>query len=103
MVVVVSPVQTRAALYLVCIARAGYVDGARLIEFIEDWRRCVEHYGREVSVAEYTAWTRRYHQRRTVERRLRSFRATFPQLGEQGKPTQLMSPLLERLADEASR
>lgn len=93
----------RPALYVLCMRRSkSYVEGARLIEFIEDWRRCVEAHEGEVSVAEFTRWTRRYANRRTVERRLHAFREAFPQLGPQGKPTGLMGPLLERLAVEAA-
>lgn len=91
--------RTRGALYLLCIARAGYQDGALLIEFIEEWRRCVESHGRPVNIEEFIAWTRRYA-RRTTFRRLQLFRESFPQLGEHGLPDGLMRPLIERLAAE---
>jgi hypothetical protein len=90
---------TRAALYLVCISRAGYRDGARLIEFIEEWRRCVENNERPVTPDEFAAWTHRYGRRNTFYL-LKLFRQTFPQLGEHGTPDGLMGPLLERLAVE---
>ncbi len=92
--------RTRSALYVVCIARAGYVNGARVIEFIEEWSRCVEDHRREVGVGEFIEWTDRYSTRTGYER-LALFRKTFPQLGEHGVPSELMAPLLERLEAEA--
>jgi len=91
--------ETRAALYLVCIGRAGYRDGAKLIEFIEEWRRCVENNDGPVTIEEFIAWTRRYSRRSTF-RMVRLFRDSFPQLGPQGLPDGLMEPLLKRLASE---
>lgn len=88
--------QTRGALYTLCIGRAGYRDGIKLIEFIEEWRRCVEHHERSVKTAEFADWTRRYSERR-VYQLLALFRAKFPQLGEHGTPEGLMGPLLARL------
>lgn len=92
--------QTRAALYLLCIGRAGYRDGARLIEFIEEWRRAVEHQEHTVTPEEFANWTRRYS-RRQAYYLLRLFRDNFPQLGEHGTPEGLMGPLLTRLAAQA--
>jgi hypothetical protein len=91
--------QTRGALYLLCIARAGYREGGLLIEFIEEWRRCVEAHGGPVTIEEFIDWTDRY-QRRTTFRRIELFRESFPQLGEHGLPDGLMAPLVERLAAE---
>jgi hypothetical protein len=91
--------QTRGALYLLCISRAGYRDGARLIEFIEEWRRCVEKHERAVTPDEFATWTRRYGRRSTFYL-LKLFRETFPQLGEHGQPDGLMAPLIERLLSE---
>ncbi len=92
--------RTRSALFLVCIARAGYVNGGRLIEFIEEWARCVEAHGRGVGIEEFAAWSTRFSTR-TAYARLSLFRKTFPQLGEHGVPSGLMAPLLERLAAES--
>lgn len=91
--------RTRAALYVVCIARAGYLDGARLIEFIEEWARCVDAHGGPINVEEFIASTRRFP-RRTTFLRLSQFRKAFPELGPQGLPDGLMGPLLARLAAE---
>jgi hypothetical protein len=90
----------RAQLFTLCIVRAGYLDGARLIEFIEEWRRGVDHAEGEITTEEFIRWTRRFP-RRTVARRLTLFRRTFPQLGPAGLPSGLMGPLLERLARES--
>lgn len=89
----------RPALYLLCVARAG-LEAPRLIAFIEEWRRCVEFHDREVNIEEFIGWTRRFPRRMTF-RRLRLFRDAFPQLGEDGLPSGLMGPLLDRLAVEA--
>lgn len=91
---------TRAALYLVTINRAGFREGAKLIEFIEEWQRCVSASRGPVTVEGFIQWTRRYSRRTTFER-LASFRKTFPQLGPHGLPDGLMGPLLDRLAQEA--
>lgn len=91
--------QTKLALWMVCVARAGYRQGAQLVEFIDDWRECVEAHDGPVEVSQYAAWTRRYSER-TAWNRLRLFRETFPQLGDDGTPEGLMGPLLDRLARE---
>jgi len=91
--------RTRAALYIVCIARAGYLDGARLIEFIEEWARCVEVRGGPITIEEFIASTRKLP-RRTTFLRLSQFRRAFPELGPHGLPDGLMGPLLDRLAAE---
>lgn len=91
--------RTRAALYVVCIARAGYLDGARLIEFIEEWARCVDAHGGPITIEDFIGSTRRFS-RRTTFRYVALFRRTFPELGPQGLPDGLMGPLVDRLADE---
>lgn len=92
--------QTKLALWMVCVNRAGYRKGAQLVEFVDDWRDCVNAHGGPVGVEVYTGWTRAYS-RATAYNRLALFRATFPQLGDDGTPEGLMGPLLERLAVEA--
>lgn len=92
--------QTKAALYAVCIARAGTLNGARLVEFIDDWRDCIKAHDGPVSWQGYSRWSRRYSGR-TAYRRLALFRRTFPELGPEGSPEQLLGPLLDRLAAEA--
>jgi len=92
--------QTKGALWTVCVARAGVREGAQLVEFIDDWRDCINVHGGPVSWDTYRHWTRRYSQA-TVYRRLGLFRATFPQLGADGTPEGLLGPLLDRLAEEA--
>lgn len=91
--------QTKLALWMVCVSRAGYLDGARLVEFVDDWRDCVTANGGPVSWQHYARWTRRYSDR-TAYNRLALFRRTFPQLGPEGSPEGLLGPLLERLASE---
>lgn len=94
-----NPLKDRPALYVLCISRAGYTDGARLIEFIEEYRRCVEAVGRDPGIREFSEWSRRCGGR-TAYRRWKLFRDTFPELGAEGTPGDLMRPLLERLARE---
>ena len=99
MILHMHPNRTRGALYLLCISRAGYRSGASLIEFIEEWRRCVERHEGPINIEEFIAGNRRYGRRRTFEL-VRLFRDTFPQLGEHGLPDGLMAPLIDRLARE---
>jgi hypothetical protein len=91
--------RTRTALFLLCVSRAGLRPGVRLIEFIEDWQRCVTAAGEPIGIERYIASSGKYS-RRTAYSRLALFRKTFPQLGPQGLPDGLMGPLLERLAAE---
>jgi hypothetical protein len=96
-----SPNRTKLALWIVCVERAGYRQGAQLVEFIDDWRDCVTATGGPVeSVEAYAHWTRTYSTR-TAYNRLSLFRRTFPQLGRDGTPEGLLGPLLDRLAAEA--
>lgn len=91
--------QTRGSLYAVCILRGGYRNGILLIQFVEDWQRCVRENGGPIGIEKYTRLGR-YSYRRAYEL-LALFRKTFPQLGADGTPEGLMGPLLERLAAEA--
>lgn len=91
--------QTRTALITVCVARAGFRGGGELVEFVDDWAACVTGHDGPVGVEAYAKWTRRYSYR-TAYNRLSLFRSTFPELGAQGTPEQLLGPLVERLARE---
>jgi hypothetical protein len=93
--------RTRLGLYLLCIARAGYVGGGRLVEFIEDWRRVVERHGGPITIEQYIEDGGRLS-RRTTFRRVALFRSAFPELGDEGLPDALMGPLLDRLTREAA-
>jgi hypothetical protein len=94
--------QTKFALWAVCVSRAGYLDGGRLVELVDDWRDCVTAKGEPVGFEEYAQWTRRMSYR-TAYNRLRLFRKTFPQLGPAGTPEGLLGPLLQRLAAEVEQ
>ena len=91
--------QTKLAVWMVCVDRAGYRKGAQLVEFIDDWRECVTATGGPTTVEAYAEWTRRYSYR-TAYNRLALFRQSFPQLGPSGTPEGLLGPLLARLAAE---
>lgn len=90
--------QTKAALWAVCVSRAGYRRGAQLVELCDDWAECVRTHGGPVGLDAYAKWTRRYSYRTAYER-VALFRRTFPQLGPEGTPQGLMGPLLDSLAD----
>jgi hypothetical protein len=90
--------QTKTALWLVCVKRAG-IRGGLVVEFVDDWRDCVTAHGGPTSIQGYAKWTRRYSHR-TAYYRLALFRKTFPELGPEGTPEGLLGPLLERLAQE---
>lgn len=66
-----------------------------MAEFIAEWEICVRQVGRDVGVEEFAAWWR--DSRATTYRRLGEFREAFPELGEHGKPDDLMRPLLVQL------
>lgn len=94
-----NPLQTKGALWVVCVSRAGVREGAQLVELCEDWARCVTVHDGPVGVEAYARWTRHYSYR-TAYNRLATFRKAFPELGPQGSPEDLLGPLLERLAAE---
>lgn len=89
--------QTKGALWVVCVSRAGVREGAQLVEFVDDYRDCLTANGGATSFQGYARWTRRYSYR-TAYNRLALYRKTFPELGPHGTPEGLLGPLLERLA-----
>jgi hypothetical protein len=94
--------ETKLALWMVCVNRAGYREGAQLVEFCDDWRACVKANGGPLpNVDHYAMWTRTFSYR-TAYRRLALFRKTFPQLGPAGTPEGILGPLLEQLAAEVT-
>lgn len=95
-----SVLQTKLALWAVCLQRAGS-QAPQVVEFIDDWRDCVKAHDGPVSWQGYANWTRRYTSR-TAYRRLATFREAFPELGPHGSPEDLLGPLLARLAEEAA-
>jgi len=79
-----------------CVARGGYRSGRKVAQFIAEWELVVRSHGREISIAEFHDWWK--DSQATAYRRLAEFRALFPELGPQGKPDDLMRPLLADLA-----
>jgi hypothetical protein len=63
--------------------------------FITQWELCVRAHERVVTTEEYAAWSPQ--SRATTYNRLRDFRMMFPQLGDDGLPSDLMGPLVARL------
>ncbi len=93
--------ETKGALWIVCVNRAGLRGGSQLVQLCDDWAECVRHNGGPLPGPDtYAMWTKRLSYRTAYER-LALFRKTFPQLGPAGTPEDLMGPLLARLADEA--
>lgn len=92
--------QTKGALWVVCVQRVGVREGAQLVQFCDDWAACVTAHDGAIGFEAYAKWTRAYSHR-TAYNRLSLFRRAFPELGSDGSPEQLLGPLLERLAAEA--
>jgi hypothetical protein len=86
----------RAAMMGLCVDRAGFRRGARLAEFITEWEMCVRAHAGPIGIEEFAHWWK--DSPRTAYRRLKDFRAVFPELGAHGTPQDLMRPLLARLA-----
>lgn len=91
--------QTKTALVMVTMRRAGYRDGAKVLELIDDYGAFVRAHDGDQGFEAYAHWTRRYSYR-TAYGRLSLFRKTFPQLGPKGTPAGLYGPLLDQLAAE---
>lgn len=93
--------QTKGALWVVCVKRAGYREGSQLVQLCDDWAACVRVHEGPVGFEAYAKWTRAMSYRTAYER-LSLFRRTFPELGPQGTPEGLLGPLLEQLAEEVA-
>lgn len=88
----------RLQVLALCVARTNYREGTALAQFIFEWERQVRERGGPITIED---WPEK--RKRTGYRRLALFRATFPELGEDGSPQDLMRPLLDRLVAEAQR
>lgn len=78
-----------------CVNRGGFRKGRRVAQFIFEWELAVRGTGQDITTEEFAAWWRVGPA--TPYRRLAEFRELFPELGEHGKPSQLMGPLLATL------
>lgn len=88
----------RIQVLALCVARTTYREGTALAQFIFEWEAEVRRAGGPISIED---WPEK--RKRTGYRRLALFRATFPELGDNGTPQDLMRPLVERLVTEADR
>jgi hypothetical protein len=81
-----------------CVNRVGYREGRKVAQFIVEWEMAARSLGRNISADEFAAWWK--DGRATAFRRLARFREAFPELGEHGKPDDLMtiSPGVESAA-----
>lgn len=75
-----------------CVNRGGYRKGRRVAQFIFEWELAMRGCGHDLTTEEFANWWR--IGAATPYRRLSEFRELFPELGEHGKPTALMTPLL---------
>jgi hypothetical protein len=78
-----------------CVNRGGYRHGRRVAQFIAEWELAVRSIGRNITAEEFGAWWK--DSPATAYRRLAEFRQLFPELGQHGKPDDLMGPLLTQL------
>lgn len=88
----------RLQVLALCVARTGYREGTALAQFIFEWEGYVRRHGAPITIEDWPTG-----RKRTGYRRLATFRATFPELGEDGTPQDLMGPLMGRLAKEAAQ
>lgn len=72
-----------------CIKRAGWHKGPPVAKFIAEWAIAEGEYGRRIGPDDFVEWWRE-GRRTTVYRRLREFRAAFPELGAAGLPGELV-------------
>lgn len=86
----------RIKVLTLCVARTNYREGTALAQFIFEWEGYVRDHGGPITIEE---WPEK--RKRTGYRRLATFRATFPELGDEGTPQDIMRPLLDRLVREA--
>jgi len=77
----------------VCVARGGYVRGARVAQFIVEWTIAASDLGYQPSVNEFAHWWKDVSER-TTWNRLRDFHRLFP---EYANP----APIAELLIEEA--
>jgi hypothetical protein len=80
---------TRKDVIAVCIERAGWREGRKMAQFIFEWEVATRSIGRQISPDEFAEWWR--ENRATTYRHLARFRAAFPELGDHGKPGDLMT------------
>jgi hypothetical protein len=79
-----------------CIARAGFVKGARLAEYVAMWGLASNDVGHDIGVDELVAWWGKGISRRNAFYRLRDFRQAFPEFDTP-------QPLADALADAIAR
>lgn len=75
-----------------CINRGGYRRGRRVAQFIAEWELVVRSERGDITAETFAAWWREGNA--TAYRRLAEFRQLFPELGDRGRPSDLMEPLL---------
>jgi hypothetical protein len=79
-----------------CVNRGGYRRGRKIAQFIAEWELAVRSNGAAIEVADFAEYWGDHLA--TAYRRLAEFREAFPELGEHGKPDDLMRPLLRSLS-----
>jgi len=79
----------------VCIARGGYLRGARVAEFVIEWTIAADDLGHQPSANEFAHWWRDRSER-TTWRRLAQFKQVFPEFENP-------APIAEQLLAEGRR
>lgn len=90
---------TRRDVLALCVQKAGWREGRKVAQFIVEWEMAAASHGRKISADEFAAYWKDH--RATAFRRLDRFRQAFPELGEHGKPDDLMT-IRARAAEEPS-
>ncbi len=78
----------------VCIARGGYLRGARVAEFVIEWTIAADQLGHQPSVREFSHWWKDKSER-TTWRRLDDFKTVFPEFDN---PAPIAAQLLKQRA-----
>lgn len=81
------------------VARAGFIKGARLAEFIATWAIASRSLGRSITTEDLVEWWEPAVSRRTAYYRLSDFREAFPELES---PQPIADLLLARVDADVS-
>lgn len=80
---------TRRDVLALCVQKGGIRKGRKVAQFIVEWELATRSYGRQISAEEFARWWKEGPA--TTYRRLALFRELFPELGERGKPGDLIT------------
>ena len=72
-----------------CVQKVGWREGRKVAQFVFEWEMAARATGRKISADEFAAYWK--DSRSQAFARLARFRDAFPELGEHGKPDDLMT------------